>query len=461
MRRILLLAVTVGMLPALAVAKESGARQAFGISRSCGTSKSLPGDALDLSDVIELAMCNNPATRQAWLNTKAGDAAYKGSLGAYLPHVDATGRLSKSWDETHDPNGPNHVNRIQGLSGGLSASWLLYDFGRREARVEQAFQSMNSANFLYSNTLQQTAYEAISAYYGTLSAIEALAAVKANEDATLKSFELASKKFELGMASKADKLQTETTYVQAQLDTTRQEQILRTTKANLAKLMGLPPNMDVKLVPTESEANDELLYKSVEEIIETALALRPDLSAKAAEVKASYANVRQASANYFPSISLSANKNWYDDNVGTHHSQLDRSAYGVGVSLSVPIFTGFENTYSLRNAKYQYAAKKEEFHKLEQDIELSVVNAYNDYKTSLKSLALANKMYESAVENEQVALGSYKAGKGDIIRLMEAQFKLLNARKEKIAAQYGVYTYKIALLKAAGDLNLKALGVTK
>ena len=67
-------------------------------------------------------------------------------------------------------------------------------------------------------------------------------------------------------------------------------------------------------------------------------------------------------------------------------------------------------------------------------------------------------MLESANENEQVALGSYQAGKGDIISLMEAQSKLVAARKQSISAQNDLYTAKIALLKAAGDLNLKNLG---
>ena len=67
-------------------------------------------------------------------------------------------------------------------------------------------------------------------------------------------------------------------------------------------------------------------------------------------------------------------------------------------------------------------------------------------------------MLESAIENEQVAPGSYKAGKGDIISLMEAQSKLVSARKAYISAQYGLYTSKVALLKTAGELNLKNLG---
>ncbi len=431
------------------------------LSSSCKIDKDVTKDALNLSDVIELAMCNNPTTRQAWLLTKAGDAGYKKSLGEYLPHISASASYQKSEVENHTVS-PVTSAESKGADAGLSLSWLLYDFGKREASVEKTFQAMNSYNFRYNNTLQQAAYDAIVAYYDALSAVEELAAVKANEEASLKSFELASKKFELGMSSKADILQAETTYGQAQLGTTKQEQVVRTTNANLAKLLGLSPAQEIKLQHSFANATDTFVEKSIDELVEIAMAKRPDLQAKIADVKASYANVRSASATYFPTISAFGSKSW-NDNSDPKLNNFDRDteSYAIGVKVSMPIFTGFENTYSLRNAKYQYAADKEALQNLEQDIELSVVNAYNSYKTAEKSLVIAKKLFESAVENEKVALGSFQAGKGDIISLMEAQSKLLSARKSLIAAQYGVYTTKIALLKVAGSLTLQNLGEVK
>lgn len=432
-------------------------KSTFEISKSCNISKNVETDELNLADVIELSMCNNPQTRQAWLNTKVGSTAYKKSLSSYYPQISATATYQDSNNEDYTVNPSVEING-KDLSGGLSLTWLLYDFGNREAKAEQTFQAMNSLNFQYNNTLQTVAYNVISAYYNALSSVEELAAVKADEEASKKSFELAFKKFELGMSSKADTLQTETTYIQRQLDTVKQEQAVRLAKANLAKLLGLPPSMDIKLVPSYANTTNELISKSVDELIDIAMKKRPDLMAKIADVKASYARVRQASATYFPTISGFANKTWYDEDIDFGGVKRDRESDAIGVRVSLPIFTGFENTYSLRNAKYSYAAEKEALQQLKQDIELNIVNAYNDYKTSIKSVELAKKMLESANENEQVALGSYQAGKGDIISLMEAQSKLVAARKQSISAQNDLYTAKIALLKAAGDLNLKNLG---
>ena len=445
-----------------ALASENLENKTVSISSSCNISKDVTKDALELSDVIELAMCNNPTTRQAWLSTKVGDTAYKGTVfGSYLPHISASASYQKSdvTDYTINPNGVETVSK--GAEAGLSLSWLLYDFGKRESSVEKTFQSMNSLNFQYNNTLQQVAYNTIVAYYDALSSVEELAAVKANEEASFKSFQLASRKFELGMSSKAATLQAETSYAQAQLQVAKQEQVVKVANAKLASYLGLPPSQEIKLVQSFADTTDELINKSVDEIVNLALAKRPDLQAKVASVKASYANVRSASATYFPTISAFGSKSWTDIDPDFGDLNRDRDTWSVGVKVSMPIFTGFENTYSLRNAKYQYAADKEALKQLEQDVELSVVTAYNGYKISVKALSIAKKLFESAVENEKVALGSFKAGKGDIISLMEAQSKLLSARKELISAQYGLYTAKIALLKSAGELNLKNLGKFK
>lgn len=462
MKKISLLVVSLLLSSPVFAGDEVSADTGVKLSNSCNITKNVKTDTLNLADVIELSMCNNPNTRQAWLSTKVGETAYKASLAGYYPQLSANAsyQKSKSNDYVVDPDG--EVSRGKVAEAGLSLSWLLYDFGKREAGVEKTFQSMNSTKFQYNDTLQQVAYDTIVAYYDALSAVEELAAVKANEEASLKSFELASKKFELGMSSKADTLQTETTYGETQLATTRQEQVVRNANAKLAKMLGLPPSQEIKLAPSFANASDEVIDKSVEELVNIAMAKRPDLQAKMASVKASYAGVRSASATYYPTVSAFGSKTW-DDVTDPKFNSLssDKDGYVVGVKVSMPIFTGFENTYSLRNAKYQYAAEKEALQALQQDVELGVVNAYNQYKTSVKSLSIAKKLFESAVENEKVALGSYKAGKGDIISLMEAQSKLLSARKELISSQYGLYTSKIALLKSVGELNLQNLGAVK
>jgi outer membrane protein TolC len=233
--------------------------------------------------------------------------------------------------------------------------------------------------------------------------------------------------------------------------------LLKNAKASLARLLGLPPSLDYSVVETRGDVSSRAISDNLDEAIRIALKKRPDLLASEADVSAAKAAMIKSGASWMPSISARAGATYGFDS-DSYDSQ--NKNYSASINVSVPIFTGFEDTYSLRTASLQYDQARESYRAAQQNVELNVVNAYNDYQTSLKSLALARKMYESAIENEAVASGSYQAGKGDIIRLMEAQSKLILARKERIAAHYGVYTTKIALLKATGELSLQSLNLS-
>ena len=425
------------------------------ISPSCKMTKDIRSQALNLADVVELALCNNPTTRAAWLNMRISDMAFNSATSSYLPTVNANFGVQRDGGTMllgtvlfPIPPGTNTTT-------GLNASWLLFDFGTREASIAQAYYTMNSTEFQYNATLQQVANDAIVAYYQVFLLGESLNAAKMNEQATEKSFELASKKFQLGMNSRADMLQAETAYMQAQLDTTRQEQQLRNSRAQLADMLGLPPALEFKLAEASTEVSAHIISAGIDDLIKIAHARRPDLQAQLAQVKAARAAYARAGTAFLPSISANANKTWIE-----YEDQFHRNGpnnWSVSVRATVPIFTGFERVYQLRSAGYEYDRAKENLRQMEQSVELSIVSAHIDYQTSLKSLELANKMYESAIENEAVASGSYQAGRGDIIRLMEAQSRLISARQEQIAAKYGVQMNKIALLRAAGELNMQNL----
>ena len=414
------------------------------LGESCRVSPEDLSRELSLADVLELSLCNNPTTRMAWLNAKTSAARHDASLSSYFPRVSASVDYGRSL--IHDSGG---------FSAGANASWLLWDFGGREARVEQTYQAMQTAEFGYDATLQSAAYSAIAAYYKTLSSQESLASARANEETTNKALELASKKFELGLASKADKLQAETAFVQAQLESTRVEQALTNSRAALAKQLGLPPNLPLMLAAAQEGEGAAALPRPVEELIEGAKARHPRMKAEMAALKSAEAAVSEARAGFAPSISAMASTNWAlsSDKSDPAHNYPYETERRVGFSLNVPIFSGFETIYSVDAAKYAYAAQAEKFRDLVQTLELEVVSAHNDYTIGLKSLELAKKMLASAKENEAVALGSYQAGRGDILRLMDAQSKLREAEQSLISARYDLAIYKLALLRATGELH--------
>src|SRR5438067_5928743 len=86
------------------------------------------GVPLELAQIIDLALSNNPATRTTWLEARLAEANLGSVRSAYLPTVD----LGASLTRAHTSAGTATT-----LSGpNLSLAYLLFDFGGRKAAAQ-------------------------------------------------------------------------------------------------------------------------------------------------------------------------------------------------------------------------------------------------------------------------------------------------------------------------------------
>lgn len=411
-------------------------------------SQEIDKSALTLQNLAELAVCRNATLARSYISTKIQSALYGQSLSSYLPSVDFG--AGASYSESKGGDGQDWEDSSP-LSANLSLNWLLYDFGGRSSTKDLAYQNLQAAGFSHNQQLQDTLFNVASAYYTLLSAKAALAEAKANEDMYLKSYELASKKYELGLVSLSDKLQAETSYAQSRLSTVQDENSINIAKGNLAELLNLPAYTEFSLAPVSLDARDAMFEGNVKELIEKALAQRNDLKVKQAEVYAAEATLNQAKSTNYPSISLNSSASAGDDlSSGGGQSYNGQ----IGLQLTVPIFTGFNNTYTILSKRYALKDAQEALSETTINIRKDVWNKYHDYETAIKNNEITGTLLKSSEENYKVALGAYKAGKNDIITLLNAASKLALARKEKSSALYNLFLSKTDLLRSIGQLEI-------
>ncbi|MFZ4587200.1 MAG: TolC family protein, partial [Candidatus Methylopumilus universalis] len=82
---------------------------------------------LSLVEVTEAALCHNPQTREVYANAKVQSAQVGVARSLFFPSV--TDTLSVTENKNRTTNYSNATNRIV-------ASYLLYDFGSRDANFE-------------------------------------------------------------------------------------------------------------------------------------------------------------------------------------------------------------------------------------------------------------------------------------------------------------------------------------
>ncbi|MGA8862490.1 MAG: TolC family protein [Gallionella sp.] len=395
--------------------------------------------ALNLQEVVNLALCNNPQTRVAWANSLVQAAQVGVNKSAYLPTVS----LNASDNSTTGTAVPGADQR----DIGVTFSYLLYDFGARSASLENSRQLLAAAIATQDSTVQSVFLAAVQDYYQVQANSAALDAALESERAAKESFDAAEARYKVGSATPADKLQAQTAYSQATLNRITADGNLRNAQGTLANMIGLDANRSVALIPANTAAIPENFEGDISSLIEQARVHRPDLQAAAAQVKAAEANADAVRASGRPTISLSASSNRYN------YSGINSNGTSVGINLSVPLFSGFATTYRVRSAEAQVDAKNAQLEQVHLQVALDVWTAYQNLTTATQSLRTSAVLLDSAQQSAQVALGRYKAGVGSILDLLNAQSALASARQQRIQAMFSWNISRATLAQAMGSLD--------
>lgn len=394
-----------------------------------------PRGALELPDVVNLALCNNPQTRAAWASSRAQAAQVGVTQGGYLPNVSVSASGNRSSPGTNQ------------RSVGLTLSYLLFDFGTRAANLENARQLLAAASATQDSTVQAVFLLAVQAFYQTQATQAALDAALESERAAKESFAAAEARYLAGSATPADKLQAQTAYSQATLNRITADGNLKKTRGGLANIIGLDANLNVALADANTQAVPASFDGDVNALIEAAKRLRPDLIAAAAQVKAAEASADAARAAGKPSISLTASTNQ------TSSSGISSNDSSVGISVSMPLFSGFAPTYRIRAAEAQVEASQAQMERVRLQVALDVWNAYQNLITATQSLRTTADLLNSAEQSERVALGRYQAGVGSILDVLNAQSALASARQQRIQSTFDWNVSRATLAQAMGNLD--------
>lgn len=400
------------------------------------------GSLYSLIDVVDQALCNNPKTYEVWANARAQAAQLGLAQSAYLPQIDGRAGITRyrNSDET-----------LNQRNASLTLSWLIYDFGNRAANLESARQLLYAAVATLDTTVQSVFLSALQAYYNTQAANAAVTAAQESEKASQESYIAADTRYKVGAGTPADRLQAQTAWSQATLNRIRTEGVLKNARGTLANVMGLDAHHSIALEPVQEIQPAPSFEQDIELLIAKAKELRPDLKASEAQLKAAQANIDAARASGLPTLSLSTGPSWQDNGHFTSNSG------SIGLTLNIPFFSGFDTTYRVRSAQARAEAVQAQKESLSQQISLEVWNAYQNLTTALQSVRTSYDLLASATESEQVALGRYKAGVGNILDVLNAQSALAEARVQRIQSLLDWRVSRASLAKSVGQLDSRLL----
>jgi len=346
------------------------------------------------------------------------------------------------------PEQSTRSNPYSNLSNNIVASYLLYDFGNRDANLENARQLLQAASATQSSVVQALLLSAIQAFYQVQAGIAALDAARESERASEESFKAAQARYKAGVSTPADKLQAQTLFAQNTLSRITAEGSLKTAYGTLANVMGLAANQPLKLAANHAIQPLQNVEQDINALIEQAGIRRPDLIASEAQLKAAQASIDASRSAAKPSVSVAVSNSFQD---GSSQSFSSNSA--LGVTVSIPLFSGYGPSYKIRSAEANADLRMAQRDQLRLKISLEVWRAYQSLRTANESIRAAAILVSSAEESSRVALGRYKAGVGNILDTLNAQSALASARQQHIQAGLNWNIARAALAQSIGGLD--------
>ena len=406
---------------------------------------------LSLPELTEFALRNNPRTRQSWLAARAAAAGVGIEKADLLPQLTASYAVTRTQQVTNQ----GAIVPWQTRYGpSISLSYLLYDFGVRGFQIESSEYRLLAANLAHNRVLQDVVFAVEQAYY-RLIGNDALVRVNVQ---SLKNAETAleavAKRRESGLATVADVYRAETLVAQARLNLTRSTGELEKSRGQLASVVGLPVNVSIAVRPLEAPPQTTEISASIGDLLTRAKASRPDLVAAEAQVRASRASANAAARAGLPSIEVvgGSGRTSFNDN------RPSASNYNIGLAVRIPIFTGFRETYSIRQAEAQAAAAEASRDALVREAEVEVWQGYYDLTTVSSSISSTEAQVRSAEQTAQATLARYQSGFGSILDLITAQQDESNARVQRIQSYLDWFTTLARLQVAVGASDLIKAG---
>lgn len=397
---------------------------------------------LSLADCIRIALENNPHTWESWEQTRAAASLVGQRRGPYLPQLEFqnTGRRRK-WQELTDIE-MDIIRTTYDTSFVLRQ--LLYDGGVRKARLGAAAAALESASSRHNSVLLDAALATEVAYYQLLAGKAMLKVAEQTLRQREHHLELARNRMDAGLARLDDVLKAQAEKAEAELSVVDGRNQVIIGHGRLASVMGLAvsASFEIKDVPGQIT---EVELGEIEQLLETAAKNRPRLRAVFAEVKALREELKAERASRMPQLNALASYGWRDK-----HFPPNAEEYTLELGLALPLFTGFQRMYRIRQAEAELKAAINRYRAALQDVELEVWAGYSNVYSSQEAIRAAEKFIASAAESIQATERQYEQGRATIIELIDAQTAMTRAQISRARALLSWYMALARLERAVG-----------
>jgi len=403
-----------------------------------------PTHLLHLDEALKTALSAQPTVRQAKAQTQAADARAREARAALLPQVNASLGYQRATANAVIKPASNSFDTFNGLSAGITASQLVWDFGQTTGRLRAARGLADAQLDNEKASVLMTALSVRAAYFGARGA-KALFEVAVQTTENLKKhLDQAQGFFEVGTKPRLDVVQAQSDLANAQVQRIQAENAYRTSKVQLNQAMGRegPGDFEIAedaLPPVDGE---ELGFPG---LMDEAARARPELAQLGAQIRAQESSVSSAWGGYWPTLGVSTSFS-----AGGQDFTALGWNWSAQATLTWPLFQGLLTQSQVEEASATLEALKAQRDGLRQQVALELEQARLTVEADKSALTSADEAVKLAHERLDLAEGRYQTGSGSIIELADAQTAFTNAASQRVKSEYDLAVARAQLIKALG-----------
>ena len=175
--------------------------------------------------------------------------------------------------------------------------------------------------------------------------------------------------------------------------------------------------------------------------------------------KLSQQQVKLAKDAYLPTLALTGNftftaytdkfKNWFHSGESNHWYDSN----GLGISLRVPVFDGFEKRSKIRKAKIDADNARIAYENTLKNLQTQYSNAINDQLNNERNYRKQRDNYRLAEDIYKVTMDRYREGVTSMVEVLQDEMSMSEAQNNYLTAHYNYEVSNLSVLKLTGNLN--------
>jgi multidrug efflux system outer membrane protein len=398
-----------------------------------------------LRALIVQALAQNRDLRAAALSIESARQQYRIQRAAELPAIDAGLGITTVRSIIGTDNA-TATSTVYSAQVGLAA-WEIDLFGRLKslsnAREQQLLASVENAKATRISLIGElcTAYVALGADRSRL------AIARDTAELAKKTMELTDLLVSGGTSNRGDFFQASTVYQQARADVALLTAAIAQDRNALELLAGGPVEAD--LLPTALPEKLDWFADVPVGLSSAVLLERPDVRAAEHDLMAANANIGEARARFFPSITLTASGGLASLGLAALFTG-PAAVFALAPAVAMPLFRGGANTANLAYTRIQKEVFVATYERSIQVAFREVSDALAVRGTIEEQLAAQVALVDASVKAVELAQGRYKGGIDPFLTTLVSQRALYGAKNSLVSTQLAALVNRVTLYRVLG-----------